>query len=464
MTGSISARTDSQQDGVYPRLTPEHQLIKMPDVAVVNEALPADNRAAHVENNAKGDDDFLWVDLDAATVLERCDGTRSVSELLDELAETSAERRSVREFLGTMVETGCLDVHEEPQSGDITVKGSTEYYLPIHLSMELTDACNLTCDHCYRVAEPKNGTFMEYDDAISLVDEMADASLTTVELTGGEATLHPRFTDIATYCAERLNLVGILTNGMLIEEEMLDALEPYRDSVMFSVSLDSHDPEYHNEFRGSERAYDLTTEGIDMITDRGFVTRVSMSVTPANASHMEDLASLAIDLGADMFSFSPVMPFGRALEDYHWTTEDVKDLSEQADRVREKHGDSIPTIDMENFTERHEARSHNCGAGWKTVTVGPDGEVRPCVMAEDGRDGLGTLDFEDPTAFFEAVGDVTKAFHDRTPPNKDICGDCSNLHFCRNCILRSRATVENDFTDVCRYGPHVRMERLLDGD
>jgi len=457
-------RGGTGSNDTYLRLTDAHQLIKMPDVAVINEALPADNRAAHVENNAKGDDDFLWVDLDAATVVEHCDGSRTVAEIIDTLTETPAEEESVRQFLRTMVETGCVEAHDEPQSRDITVKGSEEYYLPIHLSIELTDACNLTCDHCYRVAKPQNGTYMEYDDAISLVDEMADASLTTVELTGGEATLHPRFTDIATYCAERLNLVGILTNGMFVEEEMLDALEPYRDDVMFSVSLDSHDPDYHNEFRGSEMAYERTTEGIEMITDRGFVTRVSMSVTPQNAEHMEDLASLAIDLGADMFSFSPVMPFGRALEDYQWTTEDVRELSEQASRVREKYGDAIPTIDMENFTERHEARSHNCGAGWKTVAVGPDGGVRPCVMAEDTRDTLGTLDFRDPTAFFEAVGDVTEAFHDRTPPNEDVCGDCSNLHFCRNCILRSRATVENDFTDVCRYGPHRRMQEILDAD
>lgn len=117
---------------------------------------------------------------------------------------------------------------------------------------------------CYRISDPTEGAFIDYGDAVELIDGLAEAGTMGVELTGGEPTIHPQFVDILEHAGEQLDLVGVLTNGMAIDETMLDRIEAVADStlIFFSISLDSHDPAFHNKFRGEDAAWSKTVQGI----------------------------------------------------------------------------------------------------------------------------------------------------------------------------------------------------------
>ncbi|ABP67075.1 hypothetical protein ELD05_04485 [Caldicellulosiruptor changbaiensis] len=84
-------------------------------------------------------------------------------------------------------------------------------------------------------------------------------------------------------------------------------------------------------------------------------------------------------IGVNAFSYSPILPFGKAC-DYIWQYEDIVRLSEEDKYVKEKYGHIIPYIQLKEFNREYINR--NCGAGWKYIVIDPQFYVHPCVMAD----------------------------------------------------------------------------------
>ncbi len=122
---------------------------------------------------------------------------------------------------------------------------------PPHLSIELTNRCNLSCRMCLRfhVETRKLGT-MSLGLFRRIMEQVADAPAADVLLTGfGEPLLHPRFVEClqcAVDCGVR-NL-RIITAGTLLTREKADAiLDAGLASVHFSIDGDSRDT--YNQIR-----------------------------------------------------------------------------------------------------------------------------------------------------------------------------------------------------------------------
>ena len=59
-------------------------------------------------------------------------------------------------------------------------------------------------------------------------------------------------------------------------------LTKYKDKIIVGISLDSVNPESHNEFRQHPRAHQLTCKNIKRLADRGIFVRVGMSIYEDN--------------------------------------------------------------------------------------------------------------------------------------------------------------------------------------
>ena len=83
---------------------------------------------------------------------------------------------------------------------------------------EITDACNLSCRHCFSL---KSGRFYDYKKALKLISKLEDLEILNIGLTGGEALLHPHFADIYCSLKRRGFLVTVFTNGTLINNSII---------------------------------------------------------------------------------------------------------------------------------------------------------------------------------------------------------------------------------------------------
>lgn len=109
---------------------------------------------------------------------------------------------------------------------------------------EVTDACNLSCRVCY--SDSKGDRFVAYDQFVEHVQGLlkVKGSLESIQLTGGESTLHPRFWDMVDYLYQepRIQKVYVPTNGLrFAKDEQVRKAEKYADKLMLLLQFDAFD-------------------------------------------------------------------------------------------------------------------------------------------------------------------------------------------------------------------------------
>ncbi len=129
-----------------------------------------------------------------------------------------------------------------------------------------TNLCQLTCKHCYVSSSPEG----EYGIPVNLVYEFLDevyrryGSL-TLAISGGEALMRKEDTLSIIAYASKLHDTMLLTNGILIDEEIAKELKKYNTYVQ--VSIDG-DQDRHDYLRG-KNTFKKTCRGLLLLNDAG---------------------------------------------------------------------------------------------------------------------------------------------------------------------------------------------------
>jgi len=182
---------------------------------------------------------------------------------------------------------------------------------PRIIAWEITRSCNLSCAHCRAAAE-----FGHYHGELSLdqikatIDDIVTISNPIIILTGGEPLMRPDIWEIVDYAQEKGAMPVIGTNATLITEDIASKMSDHK-IPRISVSVDFPTAEDHDKFRGQVGCFDKTIEGIKIAKRHGIGVQINMTVTTLNAHLMEEMHTLAEDLGVDAFHIFMLVPTGR---------------------------------------------------------------------------------------------------------------------------------------------------------
>ncbi len=241
---------------------------------------------------------------------------------------------------------------------------------PVSATLELTYSCNWNCKYCYAVINKKNKlSLAEWKKAIRELEEM---SILVLTLTGGEPLLHPDFFSIASYARERGFAIKIFTNGSLLNNDNINkfvALQPLR----VDLSIHGADEKTHDSFTGVKGSFKGLMESIELLQNHNIAILLKCAVTRLNENQLFDIKNLAIKLGINV-AFDTVV---QAANDGDNTTLDYavsKDFrekywSEEYDFITE--GGGRVTTDWSKV-------KNVCGAGKKSITIDPYGNILPC--------------------------------------------------------------------------------------
>lgn len=110
--------------------------------------------------------------------------------------------------------------------------------------VEVTDACNLACRVCY--SDSKGDRILPLETFQAHVSALArrKGRLDSVQLTGGEASLHPQFWELLEWlCAQdAVGKVYLPTNGLLFQKPGFAArLKPLRERILVLLQFDGRD-------------------------------------------------------------------------------------------------------------------------------------------------------------------------------------------------------------------------------
>lgn len=121
--------------------------------------------------------------------------------------------------------------------------------------VEVTNACNLSCKVCY--ASAYGDRILPYEDFENHVQSLLKekGEIDSIQVTGGEATLHPQFWDMIEFLFKQPNLKKIYlpTNGIHFSDfNFAKKAKPYRKKLIVLLQFDGQNEHSNFELRNAK--------------------------------------------------------------------------------------------------------------------------------------------------------------------------------------------------------------------
>ncbi|WP_199537248.1 radical SAM protein [Spongiactinospora gelatinilytica] len=143
------------------------------------------------------------------------------------------------------------------------------------LECELTNRCQLACRHCYSSAAPTEGHgTMTVADWEHLLDTAPAAGVTTIQLIGGEPTLHPDFPHLARYALTAGLHVQVYSNLYRVTADHWKLFSHPKVSVATSYYSDV--AAEHDKITGRRGSHARTRAAITEAVTRGIPLKVGI--------------------------------------------------------------------------------------------------------------------------------------------------------------------------------------------
>lgn len=264
---------------------------------------------------------------------------------------------------------------------------------PFLVSLELTNYCNFRCSHCYKETDCCNSSFISMK-AIHSISDVLSKKIYEIQLTGGEATLHPYFNDIVN--ALDVPSLTLLTNGSRLykmDDSILHKLTGIQISLYGCTENEYSKYAFSNDFKN-------VCKGIKRASALDIELTVAIILRKSNLDIIEKYINLLQDLGVKDIRFGASLKSGRnkSSQETDWDiTEQECSLFEQKVSILK---DMFPKIHFHDFTNESPSLSSDsinghyrikCQAGTRQIAISENECVRPCVYLPESFFGIESL-------------------------------------------------------------------------
>ncbi len=191
---------------------------------------------------------------------------------------------------------------------------------PPHLTVMITDECNLRCRHCLLDCspEPRVGHVAK-EPLMEIIASFARLGGKRLMLTGGEPLLHPDWPAILSFACSREEFteVCLQTNAVLLSEPHVDALARLSDGrLSLQVSLEGPTADTNDVVRGPGN-YQRIVKGLRRLIEAGLGqnTRLAFTEMRHNFDELPRMFDLAEELGLGQLITGTMVCGGRAEDD-----------------------------------------------------------------------------------------------------------------------------------------------------
>ncbi len=301
------------------------------------------------------------------------------------------------EFLDQMVEAGILEKRDEVQklTGQQAYRLYPNRYLKAaHWAM--TGRCNCRCRHCYMSAPNGQAGDYSHKECMDIVDQMERAGIMQVSLTGGEALVRGGFLEIAERLTEAgIRIRTIMSNGLLVNEGLLDALDNLGQKPEFNMSFDGIG--CHDWLRGVAGAEEKVVRAFELCAERGFPTGAEYCLHRNNEAAFRDSVKLLGELGCRSLKVNGLSAEGEALnirdeiiplqEEYRFYLDYLPHYYEDGEPVPltlsgmfRSAGRRKAFIPFAKMREDRDCGNHClCGHARNYMYISQDGYIAPCI-------------------------------------------------------------------------------------
>lgn len=261
---------------------------------------------------------------------------------------------------------------------------------PIYAVWEITLQCDLACRHCGSRAGKARPDELSTEEALDLVDQMADLGVREVTVIGGEAYLRDDWTEIVRRVRGHGMTCTMTTGGRGIDAERARiAKEAGLQSV--SVSVDGL-RETHDALRGVKGSFDAAMAALRHLRAAGIPVSANTQIGAVSIREIEPLFELLVAEKIHSWQVQLTVAMGRAADEPHLLLQPYQVLEvmpmlarikERADaaKVRIWPGNNVGYFGpYETLLRGTLPRGHmaSCGAGRATLGIEANGAIKGC--------------------------------------------------------------------------------------
>lgn len=319
-----------------------------------------------------------------------CDGQTDVETI---------QSQEIQKTLHSFEEKGFVRFSDEP--GELNREQyyhhyDNRYFESVYWS--ITGRCNFRCRHCYLNAPDAAMGEMTHEEAISIIDQMADCGIFRLLVSGGEPFVREDFWELMDHVKEKgIRIEQVYTNGWMLTDRTLDEFEKRGMKPEFSISFDGTG--WHDWMRGTRGAEKATLAALRRCRERGFPTNVEMCIHGGNADTIRDSVRMLTETGTGSIKCSEVSETDlwkqhaegndiatpeyidavlRYIPRFYEDGMPIDILFGGVVRLYKGSTKYWPVAEFDEGTEECLKR-HICGAVRSSCYIAPDGRLLPCM-------------------------------------------------------------------------------------
>jgi radical SAM protein with 4Fe4S-binding SPASM domain len=248
--------------------------------------------------------------------------------------------------------------------------------VPLSVQLDLTYRCNERCIHCY-LDHDDHGE-MTTAEIKDLLDQMADAGVFYLTISGGEILMRRDFFEILEHARVRTFCVKLKTNGVLIREKEAARLRELGVETV-QISIYSHRPEVHDAITKMPGSFRQSIDAVRFLRKQGLTVTMANVLMVQNAHDYQSVRALALELDAKFTidpTITPMMDGDRSILNLNVEQAALQEVFRNEDLVGNVEEFCAPPrgVDEEALDMLP------CSAGHTSCYVSPYGDVYPCVQ------------------------------------------------------------------------------------
>lgn len=274
--------------------------------------------------------------------------------------------------------------------------------MPMTITFQVTDACNLACTYCYQTH--KGTRRMPFSVAKEFIDNLFDGKYDNyvdpsmpgiiLEFIGGEPLLEFHLIDqiIEYFRTKAIELhhkwatcfcVSMCSNGTLyFEPGVREFLLKHRNHMSFSITIDGN-KELHDScrvFHDGSPSYDIAMAAVRDWVATGAEMGSKITLSPYNIEHAYKAITHMYEEGYTEIFSNCVFEEGWTLEHATMLYEIMKQLADYILEHNYEYSHMLSLFEENSFKPMPESENQNwCGGDGKMLSIDADGDLYPCI-------------------------------------------------------------------------------------
>lgn len=314
--------------------------------------------------------------------------------------------------------------------------------MPLNLVwLEITQACNMKCLHCYEGNVHKNqGDLLTIEQWINVIKEIKDLKVKNVVVIGGEPCLFKGLIKILEELINNNINTTLFTNAYFLNKEIMNLIIKNNQIISVKVSIYGHNSEIHDTITQLSGSFDRLHKNITYLIDNHVHVSAAVVLMKENEKYVNEIKNYLQTIKISSYKFDVIRQIYNGTQNHHAPV--LSEIRKMSFRTQPCFTTSKKQFDL-NYAY------NSCWYGKCAITE--NGKVIPCVFERNITYGNIKYSKLNDILYSIKAQELLQMTYDKI----DECNQCEFRYACKDCrpVAMGMNGVITAKSPNCKYSP-----------